>query len=32
VIAAPAQHINWIMLAVATTYTGAAWLVRKYAT
>jgi uncharacterized membrane protein YphA (DoxX/SURF4 family) len=32
VIAAPALHINWIMLAVATTYAGAAWLVRKYAT
>ena len=32
VIAAPASHINWVMLAVATTYTGAAWLVRKYAT
>lgn len=32
VVAAPALHVNWIMLAVATTYTGAAWLVRKYAT
>jgi len=31
VIAAP-NHINWIMLAVATTFTGAAWLVRKHAT
>jgi uncharacterized membrane protein YphA (DoxX/SURF4 family) len=32
VVAAPDQHINWIMLAVASTFTGAAWLVRKYAT
>jgi len=32
VVAAPNHHINWIMLAVASTYTGAAWLVRKYAT
>ena len=32
VIAAPDQHANWIMLAVASTLTGAAWLVRKYAT
>jgi uncharacterized membrane protein YphA (DoxX/SURF4 family) len=32
VVAAPGLHINWIMLAVASTYTGAAWLVRKYAT
>lgn len=32
VVAAPGQHVNWVMLAVATTYTGAAWLVRKYAT
>jgi uncharacterized membrane protein YphA (DoxX/SURF4 family) len=32
VLAAPAQHVNWAMLAVATTYAGAAWLVRKYAT
>jgi uncharacterized membrane protein YphA (DoxX/SURF4 family) len=32
VVAAPAQHVNWVMLGVATTYTGAAWLVRKYAT
>jgi uncharacterized membrane protein YphA (DoxX/SURF4 family) len=31
VIATP-NHINWIMLAVASTFTGAAWLVRKYAT
>jgi len=32
VIQAPDQHANWIMLAVASTFTGAAWLVRKYAT
>jgi uncharacterized membrane protein YphA (DoxX/SURF4 family) len=32
VVAAPEKHMNWVMLAVATTYTGAAWLVRKYAT
>jgi hypothetical protein len=32
VIAAPDQHAEWIMLAVASTFTGAAWLVRKYAT
>jgi uncharacterized membrane protein YphA (DoxX/SURF4 family) len=32
VVAAPDQHIEWIMLAVASTFTGAAWLVRKYAT
>jgi uncharacterized membrane protein YphA (DoxX/SURF4 family) len=31
VVAAP-SHINWVMLGVASTYTGAAWLVRKYAT
>jgi len=31
VVAVP-NHINWIMLAVASTFTGAAWLVRKYAT
>lgn len=32
VVAAPGLHVNWAMLGVATTYTGAAWLVRKYAT
>jgi uncharacterized membrane protein YphA (DoxX/SURF4 family) len=32
VIDGPDKHINWIMLAVASTFTGAAWLVRKYAT
>lgn len=31
VIAAP-QHMEWIMLAVSSGLTGAAWLVRKYAT
>ncbi|HTU67813.1 MAG TPA: DoxX family membrane protein [Steroidobacteraceae bacterium] len=31
VVAAP-SHINWVMLAVASTFTGAAWLVRKHAT
>jgi uncharacterized membrane protein YphA (DoxX/SURF4 family) len=28
----PASHLQWAMLAVATTFTGAAWLVRKYST
>jgi uncharacterized membrane protein YphA (DoxX/SURF4 family) len=32
VIAAPDQHVEWIMLAVSTMLTGAALLVRKYAT
>jgi len=32
VFAAPGLHVNWVMLAVASTFTGAAWLVRKYAT
>lgn len=32
VVMGPDQHANWIMLAVASTFTGAAWLVRKYAT
>ena len=31
-VIAASNHINWIMLAVASTFTGAAWLVRKYAT
>ncbi len=31
VIAAPDQHVEWIMLGVSSTLTGAAWLVRKYA-
>jgi uncharacterized membrane protein YphA (DoxX/SURF4 family) len=32
VIAAPDQHVEWIMLGVSTLLTGAALLVRKYAT
>ncbi len=32
VVAAPDQHIEWIMLGVSTMLTGAALLVRKYAT
>jgi uncharacterized membrane protein YphA (DoxX/SURF4 family) len=32
VIASPDQHVEWIMLAVASSLTGAALLVRKYAT
>ena len=32
VIAAPDQHVEWIMVAVATMLTGSALLVRKYAT
>lgn len=32
VIAAPDQHVEWIMLAVSGSLTGAAWLVRKYTT
>jgi uncharacterized membrane protein YphA (DoxX/SURF4 family) len=32
VIAAPDQHVEWIMLGVSTMLTGAALLVRKYAT
>ena len=32
VIAAPDQHVEWIMLAVSTMLAGAALLVRKYAT
>jgi hypothetical protein len=32
VIAAPDQHIEWIMLGIASSLTGAALLVRKYAT
>jgi len=32
VIAAPDQHVEWIMLAVASMLTGSALLVRKYAT
>jgi uncharacterized membrane protein len=32
VIAAPDQHVEWIMLAISSALTGAALLVRKYAT
>lgn len=32
VIAAPGQHVEWIMLGVSLGLAGAAWLVRKYAT
>jgi uncharacterized membrane protein YphA (DoxX/SURF4 family) len=32
VAAAPDLHIEWIMLGVSSGLTGAAWLVRKYAT
>jgi uncharacterized membrane protein YphA (DoxX/SURF4 family) len=32
IIGAPDQHAEWIMLAVSSSLTGAAWLVRKYAT
>jgi uncharacterized membrane protein YphA (DoxX/SURF4 family) len=32
VFASPDQHVEWIMLAVASSLTGAALLVRKYAT
>ncbi len=32
VIASPDQHVEWIMLGISTALTGAALLVRKYAT
>jgi uncharacterized membrane protein YphA (DoxX/SURF4 family) len=32
VVAAPDQHVEWVMLGVSTMLTGAALLVRKYAT
>lgn len=32
VIAAPDQHVEWIMVSIATALTGAAWLIRKYTT
>lgn len=32
VLAAPEQHMEWIMLGMSTAMTGAAWLMRKYAT
>jgi uncharacterized membrane protein YphA (DoxX/SURF4 family) len=31
-IASPELHVEWCMVAVASALTGAAWLVRKYAT
>jgi uncharacterized membrane protein YphA (DoxX/SURF4 family) len=31
VVAAPDQHVEWIMLGVSSMLAGAAWLVRKYA-
>ena len=30
VIAHPELHVEWIMLAISATLTGAAWLIRKY--
>lgn len=32
VVAAPDQHVEWIMLGMSSTLAGAAWLVGKYAT
>ena len=32
VIANPELRVEWIMLAVSSSLTGAAWLVRKYST
>jgi uncharacterized membrane protein YphA (DoxX/SURF4 family) len=32
VIAAPDQHVEWIMLGVSSMLAGAAWLLRKYST
>lgn len=32
VIASPEKHEEWIMLGVSSSLTGAAWLIRKYAT
>lgn len=32
VIASPEKHEEWIMLAVSSSLTGSAWLIRKYAT
>ena len=32
VVAAPDQHVEWIMLGVSSMLAGAAWLLRKYAT
>jgi uncharacterized membrane protein YphA (DoxX/SURF4 family) len=32
VVAAPDQHVEWIMLGVSSMLAGAAWLLRKYST
>lgn len=32
VIAAPGEHVEWIMLGVALSLSGSAWAIRKYAT
>jgi uncharacterized membrane protein YphA (DoxX/SURF4 family) len=32
VIAAPDEHLEWIMLGVALSLSGSAWVIRKYAT
>jgi uncharacterized membrane protein len=32
VIAAPGEHLEWIMLGVALSLSGSAWAIRKYAT
>jgi uncharacterized membrane protein YphA (DoxX/SURF4 family) len=32
VVAAPEQHVEWIMLGVSSMLAGAAWLLRKYST
>jgi uncharacterized membrane protein YphA (DoxX/SURF4 family) len=32
VLAHPELHVEWLMLAVASSLTGAAWLIRKYTT
>ena len=32
VVASPGEQLEWIMLGVALSLSGAAWLVRKYAT
>ena len=32
VIAAPGEHLEWIMLGVALSLSGSAWVIRKHAT
>jgi len=32
VIAAPGEHLEWIMLGVALSLSGSAWIIRKHAT